>query len=157
MPSGSIGELDAFNHTIRSCRLYGRISKQLMSTRALRESPARMLSVVTQFDSELQTWKNSLPTEIQPPSLLKVFKIPEGDYWLEHMITNCSYYDLVMITHSSFMYPWVIESFPHSLDENLAQSIKAQVVASSGLVANAARSLIVIARHVDLYHAGTQS
>ena len=157
VPSGSVGDLDTIKHMVQSCQLYGRISRQLLSTRALHEAPAKMLRVVTQFDAQLQLWKNSLPLEIQPLTTLKQFRIPDGDKWLGHMITHCSYYDLLMITHSSFMYPWVIESFAHDLDEDLAERVQSQTFTSSCFVANAARSLIVIARNVDLYRAGTQS
>lgn len=73
------------------------------------------------------------------------------------MITHSTFYDLLMTVHTLFMYPWVIESFSGHLEPDITSQITAQRSASSHLVANAARSLIIIARSLDIDRAGTQS
>lgn len=116
-----------------------------------------MLGLVKRFHHQLQTWKESIPLQLRPTDFLKQFKMPGSKKSLGLMTTHASFYDLVMATHSTFMYPWVINSFSENGDSALAQRIKAQVHTSSQLVANAARSLIVIIRSLDMDSLGTQS
>lgn len=155
---GSTIELEMLTYIIQTCQFHDQISRQLLSTRALHEPPAKMLSLVTQFNIQLQSWKESMPSQLRPTDFLKHFRMPGTNRLLGLMTAHCSFYDMLMINNSIFMYPWVIDSFSVSnLDTDLALKIKAQIIISSHLVANAARSLIVIARNLDMNRAGTQS
>lgn len=155
--TGSTIDLEMFTYIIQTVQFYDQISTELLSTRALHETPEKMLSLVTQFDLRLQMWKESLPSQLQPPDFLKQFRMPNDMRALGLMMTHCSFYDLIIGIHSTFLYPWVIDSFCGHLTAELALKIKEQVDTSSHLVANAARSLIVIARSLDMGGAGTQS
>lgn len=154
---GSAIELDMLTYIIQTCQFYNQISRQLLSTRALHETPAKMLRLVKQFDIQLQAWKEALPSHLRPTDFLKQFKMPGTNRSLGLMTAHCSFYDLIMIIHSIFVYPWVIDSFSDNLDADLALEIRAQTATSSRLVANAARSLVIIARNLDMKRAGTQS
>jgi hypothetical protein len=116
-----------------------------------------MLSLVAQLDHKLQSWKASLPLELQPAEFLKQFKMRDNTRALGLMTAHCSFYDLIIGVHSMFLYPWVINSFSDALRPDIALEVSKQVEVSSQQVANAARSLIVIARSVDMGKAGTQS
>lgn len=155
--SGSNIDLDIMTYIIQTNKLYDRISRQLLSARMLHEPLGKVFKMLIQFDVELQSWRRSLPSRVQPPEVLKVFKVPENNQSLGQMLTHCSYYDLIMITHALFMYPWISNAYLSHSNASLAQMIKAQVVTSSRMVADAARSLIVIARNTDITRAGTQS
>jgi hypothetical protein len=154
---GSGIELEMLTYIIQTCQLYDQISWQLLSTRALHEPAEKMLSLVAQFDNKLESWKASLPLELQPADFLKQFRMPDTMRALGLMTAHCSFYDLLIGVHSIFLYPWVIDSFSDTLDANLALMVRKQIEISSQQVANAARSLIVIARSLDMGKAGTQS
>ena len=154
---GSTIDLEMLTYIIQTCQFYARVSKQLLTTRALHEPPEKMLSLVRQFDVQLQSWKESMPSQLQPTDFLKQFKMPRTMRLLGLMTAHCSFYDLLMVVHSIFMYPWVIDSFSGNADPKVARRIKAQIITSSHLVANAARSLIVITRSLDMDSIGTQS
>ncbi|KAH0844475.1 putative fungal specific transcription protein [Fonsecaea pedrosoi] len=154
---GSTIEPETLTYIIQTCRFYHQISKQMLTTRALEEPPERMLSLVEQFDNQLQAWKESIPLHLRPTDFLKQFKMPGNRKLLGLMTAHCSFYDLVMAAHSTFLYPWVIESFSEYGDTELAQRIQKQIHVSSHLVANAARSLIVVVRSLDMDSVGTQS
>lgn len=146
-----------FPYIIQTCQIYNQLGRQLSSTQALQEPAAKMLDLVTQFDMKLRSWRDAFPAHLRPPDNLKHFQMPSTIKMLGLMTIHCSYYDLVMIIHGIFAYPWVTESFPGNIDSNLSQRIKVQVVTSSYMMANAARSLIVIARKLDMARACTQS
>lgn len=154
---GSPIEIDMFTYIIQTCQFYDRISRQLQRIQAL-EAPAKeMLDLVSQFHTQLQSWKNSLPADSQPCDRLKQWQMPDTVRSLGMLTIHCSFYDLMMVVHSIFAYPWVTELFSGHDDTNLALQVNAQMAASSDIVANAARSLIVIARNLDMDRAGTQS
>lgn len=144
-------------YIIQTCQLYDQISWQLLSTRALDEPAEKMLNLVAHFENRLQSWKKSLPPELQPADFLKQFTMPEQMRALGLMTIHCSFYDLVIRVHSIFLYPWVIASFANTSDNPLAPLIREQIETSSQKVANAARSLIVVARSLDMGKAGTRS
>ncbi|OQU98882.1 Fungal specific transcription factor domain-containing protein isoform 2 [Cladophialophora immunda] len=154
---GSTIELETLTYIIQTCRLYHEISKQMLTTRALQEPPEKMLSLVGQFDNHLRAWKESMPLQLRPTDFLKQFEMPGNRKLLGLMTAHCSFYDLVMAAHSTFLYPWVIQSFSENVDAELAQRIKEQIRVSSQLVANASRSLIVVVRSLDMDSVGTQS
>jgi hypothetical protein len=154
---GSAIELEMLTYIIQTCQLYDQISESLLSTRALHEPADKMLSLMSQLDHQLQSWKASLPVDLQPADFVKQFRMPHSMRALGLMVTHCSFYDLVIGVHSIFLYPWVIDSFTGTMDANLTLGVMEQVKNSSQQVANAARSLIVIARSLDMGKAGTQS
>ncbi|KEF59158.1 uncharacterized protein A1O9_04002 [Exophiala aquamarina CBS 119918] len=154
---GSAIELEMLTYIIQTCQLYDQTSEPLLSTRALHEPAEKMLSLVARFGDQLQSWKASLPVDLQPADFLKQFRMPDSMRAMGLMVTHCSFYDLVIGVHSIFLYPWVIDSFAGTMDANLALMVREQVKNSSQQVANAARSLIVIARSLDMGQAGTQS
>ncbi len=128
-----------------------------MPTRALQEPAEKMLGFVTHFDALLRLWKDRLPLQLRPAELLKHFTMPNSLRMLGLMTIQCSYYDLLMVIHRIFMYPWVVASFSNIEDTELISEIKEQSTKSSQVVANAARSLIVIMRGLYFDRSGTQS
>lgn len=153
---GSKIDIEMFTYTIETCRLYDQVNKQLIAIRALHEPPAKMLSFVGRFDKQLRTWKESMPSQLRPSEFLRQFTMAGTMRLLGLMSVHSSFYDLVMVTHSIFMYPWVVSSFSSDGDPNFARKLKAQTMTSSHLVANAARSLIVMTRSLDMDSIGIQ-
>lgn len=154
---GSTIELDVFTYIIQTCQFYDSMYRQLQRTRTLHAPAKDMLYLVSQFHTQLQGWKNSLPVESQPFDCLSQWQMPDTVRSLGILTVHCSFYDLIMVVHSIFAYPWVKQLFSGDICAKLATQVNAQMTASSNLMANAARSLIVIARNLDMDRAATQS
>ncbi|KIW95658.1 uncharacterized protein Z519_04243 [Cladophialophora bantiana CBS 173.52] len=157
LQAASSTEPEMLTYTIQACQIYDQISKELLATQALHEPPMKMFDLVAHFDTQLRLFKEALPQQLRPVSCLKQFHMPGTIRMLGLMTTHCSFYDLLMLVHTIFAYPWIIESFPSSLDASLAVKVKTQIAVSSQIVADVARSLIVIERNLDIDRAGTQS
>jgi hypothetical protein len=153
---GSKIDIEIFTYTIQTCQLYDEVNRQLISIRALHEPPTKMLSFVKQFDIQLRTWRESMPAQLRPTDFVKQFTMPGTMRMLGLMTVHSSFYDLLMVAHSIFIYPWVISSFASDGDPEFAAKLKAQTMSSSRLVANAARSLIVMTRSLDINSIGIQ-
>ena len=155
--AGSTISVKMLTYLIRSCQLSGNICRQLMAAKAFDEDPETMLALVQDFDEQLCSWKTSLHSQVRPQDTVKHFHAAPNTRFLEMILIHCSYYNLLMVVHTLFAYPWIINSFEIGANSSFRTKIKAQVARSSKVVANAARNIIVMTRNFDINGACTHA
>ncbi len=147
----------SFTCIIHSCQISSIVCKQLMSTKAPNEQPDRMLEIVTRFDRQLRLWKESLSSQLRPKDHLKEFQTPSKTMFLSIVLIHCSYYDLLMVIHTFFTYPWITNSISPNLKPQLRAKLDTQIITSSNAAVDAARNIIVISRHFEINGACTHA
>lgn len=124
-----------------------------MSAKALQKSPSALLDTARELGEQLQSWKESLPTNMRPKDHLTSFQVPQNARPLSKIILQYSYYGNLISIHTPFAYPWMFEQ---NISLNPSEAIDEQLVTSSNIVADAARNIIVIARNVEITGTSTQ-
>ncbi|KIX06974.1 uncharacterized protein Z518_04950 [Rhinocladiella mackenziei CBS 650.93] len=142
---------------IRSCQISSRICKRLMSVRSLEGQLMKVLDIVTDCDKQLRSWKDSLPVAIRPQDRLKQFQVSRDTSSLAQILLHCSYYDLVMVLHAPFAYPWMTKHLCSDTNTNLRTRVNAQIAQSSEATVEAARNIIVMARNFEINGANTHA
>ncbi|RVX72409.1 hypothetical protein B0A52_03597 [Exophiala mesophila] len=155
-PDSTIDPL-IFTSIIQTCQISSRLCRQLISTRHLQDQPSKLMDIVNGLDNELRTWKANLPSRIMPQDELKHFQTNPISTNLALILLHCSYYDLIMATHTIFVYPWSIRQPALESNPDLAAKLRAQIRRSSEAVATAARNIIIMARNFDINGACTHA
>ena len=144
-------------HIISSTQISSRICKRLMSAENLGNQPARALDMVDELNAQLDEWKDSLPLNMRPKSCLKQCQTSRDMWSLKETILHSSFYDLVMVLHAPFAYPWITKCFRYETNVHVGANIKTQTAKSLESMADAARSIIVMTRDYDINGANTHA
>ncbi|KAK5046474.1 hypothetical protein LTR84_008277 [Exophiala bonariae] len=150
---GSTIDIQACTALITHAKLSSRISKSLTSVKAFRQSPSEFLQTATSLDAELREWRQSLPITMRPVDKLTAFRIPSNSITFSTTYIHYAYYGTLMAIHTMIAYPWIRSTvFDHDRD----MVDHDQIIASSNIVADAARNIIVIARSLGIDAASIQ-
>lgn len=105
-----------------------------------------MLDTVRSLDQKLQDWRDQLPPSLQISSPTKPLPQCAPRNMVNIYYLHFSYYGSLMAIHMVLVYPWIAAIF--STDQ--VQAFRDQVSVSTETVAQAARSIILITRHLNV-------
>ncbi len=142
---------------IQNCQISGRICKRLMSARSVNDQPLQVLEIVDQFDKELVSWKKSLPIAMRPKDCPKESPDTPNEKSLAEVLISSSYYDLLMVLHAPFAYPWLTARFSCGPNIGKQMQLNTQVARSTEIVVAAARNIIMMARLFEINGANTHA
>ena len=128
-----------------------------MSAKGLDRQPAKVLEIVAEFAEQLRSWKESLPLQVRPKDRPKQPHFSLLARTLGIALLLCSYYDLLMVLHAPFSYPWSTQRFPHDSNANTRVKVNSQIVHSSEATVEAARNIIIMARNFEINGANTHA
>jgi len=148
---------ETIRYFVRSCQVSSRICKRLMSAERLVDQPAKILNIVIEMDRQLCLWKDSLPPQMQPSGSLRPSQASHSARTLEWILLHCSFYDLVMVLHAPYAYPWITQRFRIDANIEFGAKIEAQVAQSSKIMAEAARNIIIMTRNFEINGANTHA
>lgn len=144
-------------YIIQSCQISSRICKKLMTAKSLETLPSKVLEIVNGLDKQLHSWKESLPVEMRPSGRLEKLHVSSNVTPLGITLIRCSYYDLLMVLHAPFSYPWISRRLNHHSNSEFRVKLNAQVTKSSQKVVDAARNIIITARTFEINGANTHA
>ncbi|KAB8212103.1 fungal-specific transcription factor domain-containing protein [Aspergillus parasiticus] len=129
-PDGSRSGIEAVIAAIEHARICAKISKQLLSARALNRSPESLFDIMKTLENKLQMWRNSLPDHL---TLAKQNNTPpsRNSYQCRANILRLHYlyWGSVIALNANFHYPWISSLFarPESFfeDRMLKSSVQA--------------------------------
>ncbi|KEF59159.1 uncharacterized protein A1O9_04003 [Exophiala aquamarina CBS 119918] len=129
---------------LRHTKICSRITRELMSTQARRLSVDALRKTVKEFDQQIKDFLRDLPSRFQIGTLAKLStdgqRIPHPN---QALYLHFSIYGSLLAVHSQFFYPWISSRLVDHDPENL---IATQLKASSNIVAEAARKILVALR-----------
>lgn len=154
---GSTLNLQVFKFLIRSSQISSRICKKLMSAHIQDDQPAEILECVLDFNHQLQSWKADLPVELRPQDHVQQFQKRPSQRSLSTTLLQSSYYDLLMVSHAPFVYPWITQRFERGASPDVRAKISDQVIKSVEATVVAARNIIVMTRNFEINGANTHA
>ena len=146
-------ENQACTGLFQHAKISSRISKNLTSVKAFKQSPTDFFQTAMTLDAQLQEWRESLPDTLRPADKLMAFHKPSHCNNFSKVHIHYAYYGSLMAIHTMIAYPW-IRSTVQDHDRNAAT--REQTISSSNIVADAARNIIVIARSLGVDGASIQ-
>ena len=168
-PPGRNGNIKFCTTAINHARLFSAASKILSMTRIFRESSDAVINTVNELHAKAQNLLESTPAENVSPPVLEVSCHNEQPFDVLH--AQISYWGLLCHIHSVFLYPWVndvIESMSVGSAENGMRTtrdterdrrrrLRDQATASSVILVQASRNIILAAEHIHLDAASCKS
>jgi hypothetical protein len=145
-PPNSPIDIDIFTCAIKHAQIASLISKKLSSVSAFRRTTAEMLETVRSLDQKLQDWRDQLPHGLQIKSPTKALEACGSRNIVSIYHLHFAYYGSLMAIHMVLVYPWITAIF--SIDQ--VQAFRDQVSVSTEAVAQAARSIILLTRHLHV-------
>lgn len=146
IPPSSTIDIDIFTCAIRQAQISSLISKNLSSVSAFRQTTAEMIETIRSLDQKLHDWRDQLPPDLQ----IKSPTFPPTPYGSRNMANinhlHFAYYGSLLGIHMVLTYPWIAAIF--STDQ--VQAFREQVSISTETVAQAARSIILMTRQLNV-------
>lgn len=137
-----------FTYIVQHAQISSRIAKQLASGKSFRQTPGKIIEVIQKLNTELQEWRDSLPSSLQPDAPTRRYgQHPHNINMYHVMYLRYAYFGSVMAIHSILTHPWNSSLFGSSQTPALRNHISI----SAHVVVNAARSVILDtdAIHID--------
>ncbi|CAI7606784.1 unnamed protein product [Penicillium viridicatum] len=141
-------ETDSFIYIVQHARISSRIAKHLASGKSFRQTHGKILEMIEELNTELQEWRDSLPSFLQPDApTTRHGKRPQNINMYHVMYLRYAYFGSIMAIHSILTHPWNTSLF--GSDQTAA--LRNRISISSHVVVNAARAIILDtdAIHVD--------
>ena len=141
VPSGiaqqSSAEVQMIIHKTRFAQISSQISRRLTSVKAFHQSSDELIKAVAELTKQLEQWRAEQPITSNSASSAPV-ECSQFDRYFDY-----AYYGGLAAIHQTFAYPWIANLI--GSEEN--QSFRNQVAQSTRIVAEAARHMILIAKH----------
>jgi hypothetical protein len=128
-----------------------------MSSESVDDQPLQAIEILADLDKQLHDWKESIPVRMQPKSHLKQSQAFETTNSLHEIIMHTAYYDLVMVVHAPFAYPWMNKRFGNDLSTILRSEVDMQATKSAEAMVTVARNIIIMARNFEINGANTHA
>ena len=137
---------------IQHAKIVSQISKRLMSARAFPQPTDMLLANLHELETQLRSWRDSLPQDIRPPDSMKHFRLPKVERPLPVLFIQNAYYGSLLNIHCVLTYPWIKQVLPNS-----PQPVPdGEILRSAETAASAARSLVLIASRLEINAASHQ-
>ncbi|KNB20072.1 hypothetical protein FOXG_17306 [Fusarium oxysporum f. sp. lycopersici 4287] len=132
---------DFFLCFTRLSRICGIISRRLYSATALYSSSSHLLSILDQLLQDLESWRRTIPTEIQPGKPLRWKCNTRGLSQMQLVVLHSSYYYVLCAVCRRFT-PLFIYN-----EESAQDSIPPKIHTTH---IEAARSIVLLTKHLDV-------
>lgn len=146
---GSTIDIEIFSYAIRHAQISSLISKKVTSGSAFQKTAEELIKSVSEIDQQLQEWRNSMPIYLQPGRYMKTLGTSTKKNKINIIYIYFSYYGSLMAMHTIFAYPWITTSVFHT-DLDSSPAFLEQVPGSIKKVAEAARSIILLTRYIEM-------
>ncbi len=143
LPNGSNIHLQLFTIGIRHAKIKSRVSRQLLSFKALSLSASELILLVTDFSAELKQLLEEIPQEFKIGTLARPSHPPRR--LIQILYAHFSIWGTLMAVHAHFFYPWLSSR----LGSDASPETRTQINLSSGMVAEAARKIILALRLIN--------
>lgn len=143
IPQKSSVEVQMIVHKVRFAQISSQISRRLASVKAFQQPPDELIKTVAELTKQLEQWRveqsttSGLGTSSNAASSASPYCGPFDKYF------DYAYYGGLSAIHQTFAYPWIANLI--GSEEN--SSFRDQVAQSTSIVADAARHMILIAKH----------
>ena len=144
-PGSTIG-LEYFVNIIKHAQIASEISTRLASCKAFRQTPEVLAQTASELSLRLRTWKTSLPAYLQPGASFKSLERPHGIRNGHIIYLHYAYYGSLMAIHTIFTYPWISAAL--GIEQSL--EFQSQIFVSTNAVAEAARSILMTTRDLEI-------
>ncbi|KIW86599.1 uncharacterized protein Z519_12783 [Cladophialophora bantiana CBS 173.52] len=141
-PPGSSMDVGIFTLIIQNARISAQVSSRIMSVKAFGQSSTQIIETIHDIHSQLEKLLESIPPELRIGTSVSTHDCMSAQRQIPMMYLHCAIFGSFMATHSILFYPWISARFGTDADP----SFQEQITASSEIVANAARQIILMLR-----------
>lgn len=139
-------DLDVLTAYVQHAQISSMISRRLFSAKSFQQSPSALIQTAQELSQRLQHWRDSLPAMLQTNKIIKSAELPRNVQVLHVVKVRFLYCGSLMAIHTIFAYPWISAMFGNSQNQALGN----QILISSNSIAEAARSLILAVRYINI-------
>ncbi|KAK5047210.1 hypothetical protein LTR84_006732 [Exophiala bonariae] len=144
MPRGSNADLQSLSIAAKHAKLHSRISRHLLSFKALSMSTKDLITAVNQYHDQLTQLLDEMPTAFRIGTLARP---PYSNRILIQLLyLHFSIYGSLMALHAHFFYPWMVSRHSTDIQDD---ALEVQLASSASTVADAARKIILALRLAD--------
>ncbi len=136
-------EVQMIVHKIRFAQISSQISRRLASVKAFQQPPDELIKAVAELTKQLEQWRVEQPTTSRLGITSNSASSASIDCSQFDRYFDYAYYGGLAAIHQTFAYPWIANLI--GSEEN--SSFRDQVAHSTNIVAEAARHMILIAKH----------
>ncbi|KAJ9612953.1 hypothetical protein H2200_002894 [Cladophialophora chaetospira] len=144
---GSTIDIEGVTAIVRHAQLSSRISKQLLSVKAFRQTPQTLLDAVIDLDAKLRAWKEALPERFRPEETMTSSNQAKPEKSLPWLLINYAYYGTLIKVHTILAYPW-IRSILFVNDRS--NTMQEQIQTSSNVIHLSSRNILLLARSLEI-------
>ena len=146
LAQGDSLEVQLLTHKIKLAQISSQISRRLTSVKALQRTTEEITQAVAELTKELEGWRAGLPASVRPGAGHGASNVDSTDRFLFSQFFDYAFNGSLAAIHQVFAYPWIAELIGNEKTRLVAD----QIARSTEIVAQAARSMILIAKHVKV-------
>lgn len=142
-PDGNNSDIEVVLAAIEHARICAKISKQLLSARALNQSPKSLLDIMETLEDKLQMWQISLPDHLKLDKqnncrpLMNSYQCRANILRLHYL-----YWGSVIALNANFHYPWISSLLARQLLARQEPDSEGRMLKSSARAAEASRQIL---------------
>ncbi|KAI9742379.1 MAG: hypothetical protein M1818_003912 [Claussenomyces sp. TS43310] len=142
---GEGSRFDFFLSYAQYARLCSRIAKQLYCASALSRPAQELLATAAQIDDRLQAWREGIPSASKPRASSKLRNISCDVPFIQALVLNFSYNYAVCAIYRRFSAMFLSYELSSSFE-----SVQAVQLMTGTKVIEAARSMVLLMKHLDI-------
>lgn len=145
-PEGNPAKAEAFKQLVLHAQISSSIVKNLITAKARQKTPDQIVKTVQSLDRRLRRWYSDIPPDFKSDIPLRTTGLPDG-IRIEHLAYSFfSYYGSLAAIHSVLAWPWNVPGLEKENDD----AIREQIDASSKVVADASRNIILATKSITV-------
>lgn len=153
---GSTTDVSLFRFVVEHAQIASQISRRLASFGSLHQPKKDLWPVAGELQRQLDTWKESLPIDVRPRSLVQISRLSSSPLSsnsrsLAILSLQLGYYASVLALYTPFMNPWISKAL--GVNDLTTEQ---QYEEATNAVADAARNLITLSTQVEVTAASPQ-
>ncbi|RDW90935.1 hypothetical protein BP5796_02100 [Coleophoma crateriformis] len=145
-PDATEVSLEFFNSVVQHARLSSLIVRHLATADAFQKPVEDLMSSTQELHEKLQSWRHSLPSELEPTAAFIPHKLPAGLNQDCFLYLRYAYAGSIIAIHSIFTMPWNKPVFDHLQSPEICN----QVALSTARVVESTRSIILTTNYIEL-------
>lgn len=148
LPSGG-GKFNLFKKLAEFAITNGKVYRRLYSVRASKQTDGELLSTISELDQELEQWKDSLPVEFRPETVLEKSQLTPT-LVLHLTLLHLGYYNLLTTIHRRSIHHgyWNGRLAQYAIDGRNVAPLNHRVFSSAALCVTAARMSIALLNNI---------
>ena len=136
---------------VRFARICSKMSTRLYSATSLARHPRALFQTVRVLDHELAEWHNSIPSVLRLNRPMRRSELPKDEIFTQALILHFSYEFATCALHGRITTQFIWDRTDEGEDALGKQAGDApHLEYSAGLRLKAARSMILLTRHIDV-------